>query len=88
MTDRLMIDFDMMLACLDAHDDDIDIDRMNLIILAAHHLREDRNDADAATDLLLSYSLCPLHECDYAICFDDDDPECASIRELHPEHDT
>jgi hypothetical protein len=33
-------------------------------------------------------SLCPLHLCDYAICFDDEDPECAQIREIHPGHDT
>ena len=36
----------------------------------------------------LEFSLCPLHHCDYAICFDDDDPECATIRTLFPNHDT
>lgn len=40
------------------------------------------------TALLLSLSLCPLHECDYAICFDDEDSECAAIRAVHPGHDT
>lgn len=43
---------------------------------------------DTMTDLLLSFSLCPLHRIDYAICFDDDDPECAQIRTIHPSHDT
>lgn len=40
------------------------------------------------TSLLLEHSLCPLHRIDYAICFDDDDDECAAIRLIHPDHDT
>lgn len=36
----------------------------------------------------LSDSLCPIHFCDYAMCFEDDDPECATIRLIHPGHDT
>lgn len=40
------------------------------------------------TQMLLEHSLCPLHTRDYAICFDDEDPECATIREIHPDHDT
>lgn len=40
------------------------------------------------TALALEYSLCPMHFCDYAICFDDDRPECAAIRTIHPGHDT
>lgn len=43
---------------------------------------------DAMTALLLDNSLCPMHAIDYAICFDDDDPECAAIRAIHPSHDT
>lgn len=39
-------------------------------------------------EVRLSFSLCPVHGGDYAICFDDDDPECATVREAHPEHDT
>jgi hypothetical protein len=38
--------------------------------------------------LRLDASLCPLHACDYASCFDDDDPECAAIRDAFPNHDT
>lgn len=44
----------------------------------------DRHDL---TELLLDFSICPLHRIDYAICFDDDDPECAAIRMIHPNHD-
>lgn len=40
------------------------------------------------TALLLDNSLCPMHAIDYAICFDDDDPDCAAIRAIHPSHDT
>lgn len=40
------------------------------------------------TELALAYSLCPMHFCDYAICFDDEDAECAAIRHIHPAHDT
>jgi hypothetical protein len=45
-------------------------------------------DRELATMLLLEQSLCPLHAIDYAICFDDDDPDCAAIRTIHPSHDT
>lgn len=38
--------------------------------------------------LRLDASLCPMHACDYASCFDDDDPECAAIRDAFPDHDT
>jgi hypothetical protein len=43
---------------------------------------------EAETALLLAHSLCPLHRIDYAICFDDEAPECAPIRAIHPDHDT
>ena len=43
---------------------------------------------DDLTRLALDDSLCPLHFIDYAICFDDDDDECAAIRTIHPSHDT
>lgn len=36
---------------------------------------------DRAT-LYLDYDACPLHECDLAICADDDDPACAEMRHL------
>jgi hypothetical protein len=40
------------------------------------------------TELALADSLCPMHFIDYAICFDDETPECAAIRSIHPSHDT
>jgi hypothetical protein len=45
-------------------------------------------DRDGLTQVALEVSLCPLHMCDYAICFDDGNPECAPIRVIHPGHDT
>lgn len=48
----------------------------------------DALDTEAMTSLLLQHSLCPIHRVDYAICFDDDDPECAQVRAIHPGHDT
>jgi hypothetical protein len=43
---------------------------------------------DARSALELDLSLCPLHHCDYAICFDDRDPECFAIRTCFPSHDS
>lgn len=44
---------------------------------------------DDLTRLALDASLCPLHFIDFAICFDDDDNECAAIRTIYPHsHDT
>jgi hypothetical protein len=37
---------------------------------------------------MLGLSLCPIHNVDYAACFDDDDPTCAQVRLIHPGHDT
>ena len=43
---------------------------------------------DDLSTLRLSFSLCPIHNIDYAICFDDDNPNCAQIRDAFPSHDT
>lgn len=43
---------------------------------------------DDLTAFRLSLSICPLHAIDYAICFDDDNPNCAQIRAIHPSHDS
>lgn len=52
-------------------------------------IRSHRYSRDDLSNLLLSYSLCPMHAIDFAICFDDDDPECAQIRQIFPySHDT
>ena len=34
--------------------------------------------------LCLENSICPIHRCDYAICFDDNDDECAQLRAAFP----
>lgn len=44
---------------------------------------------DAISELAMGLSLCPMHFCDWASCFDDDDPECSQIRAIFPHsHDT
>jgi len=48
----------------------------------------DEYDRYSLSMLLLSHSLCPMHAIDYAICFDDDEPQCATIRAYFPCHDT
>jgi hypothetical protein len=45
-------------------------------------------DRELLTDIALQLSLCPIHLIDYAICFDDDDADCAAIRIIHPSHDS
>lgn len=47
-----------------------------------------RFDRERLTAERLAWSICPLHGRDYAICFDDEDDECAAIRIIHPGHDT
>ena len=57
-----------------------EIERMRTLVEAL--------DDGAASLLRLEFSLCPLHRRDYAICFDDDEPECAALRLCFPSHDT
>lgn len=57
------------------------------MLIVVHHARFWKHD-ETITELALSQSLCPAHFVDYAICFDDDDPVCAMIRFIHPNHDT
>lgn len=86
---------------LDYNDDDFDADAFDddaEIALALAYERDLRNDyqtliadpmrRDELTEIALATSLCPLHLCDYAICFDDANAECAAIRRIHPSHDT
>jgi hypothetical protein len=51
-------------------------------------LRTDRYSIHFLSQLRLDNSLCPIHHCDYMACFEDDDPECATIRAYFPDHDT
>lgn len=44
---------------------------------------------DILSNLAMSHSLCPIHFVDWAICFDDEDPECDQVRFVFPKgHDT
>ena len=44
---------------------------------------------DTIAEAAMRHSLCPLHLIDWAICFDDADPECEQIRAIFPHsHDT
>lgn len=44
---------------------------------------------DKMSEVAMSLSLCPLHRIDWAICFDDETPECSQIRAIFPQsHDT
>jgi hypothetical protein len=44
---------------------------------------------EVLTDLAMKHSLCPIHFVDWAICFDDEDPECEQVRTIFPNnHDT
>jgi hypothetical protein len=82
------------------NDDDFDAsaaddDEYALIDAAERALRPaydaliaDPDARDLLTHLALATSLCPLHLCDYAICFDDRTADCAMIRRIHPSHDT
>ena len=56
---------------------------MTLVDAAANYGR------DEISHLAMQHSLCPVHYVDWAICFDDEDPECAQIRAIFPHgHDT
>lgn len=49
----------------------------------------DEYSRDQITEWAISMSLCPMHFCDWAACFDDDDKECSAIRAIYPHsHDT
>lgn len=46
-------------------------------------------ERDRLTEVAMQLSLCPIHFCDWAICFDDENPDCDQIRAIFPHnHDT
>jgi hypothetical protein len=49
---------------------------------------EIRGIRENLTEFALQLSLCPIHLIDYAICFDDNNDECAQVRMIHPSYDT
>ena len=52
-------------------------------------LWDDQFRRDDISEIAMNLSLCPLHFCDWASCFDDEDAECAPIRLIFPySHDT
>lgn len=86
---------DMMIDIDTPFRDDIDaapdFDHIRDHLLALHEhaaLPYDESARQSLSLLALDYSLCPLHMIDYAICFDDNDPDCAQIRAYFPNHDT
>lgn len=77
-------------ACDDAAEYDYEREYItrSLTLIAPLLMHAMHFDRDTLTQLALDHSLCPLHFIDYAICFDDDNPDCAAIRMIHPDHDT
>lgn len=73
----MMVDTDALISTLDAHDDELDIDRLDLILLLAAHIDE---LGQSRNDFLLGYDICPMHQCDADICADDAVDECAELR--------
>jgi hypothetical protein len=60
---------DAMHDILNAHDEsDHPTDRIELIV-------------DFCNEIMLSNDLCPIHGCDLEICIDDQDQECAALRD-------
>lgn len=87
----LMIDIDTPLDDMhrmlaECHDDPYTDDALN--DLRNTIIDDIMPNRELITYTALRLSLCPLHLIDYAICFDDDDDECAAIRTIHPSHDT
>lgn len=71
-------------------------DLHNLPLEFAQHIIDDLRTIwgyefyrDEISTIAMQLSLCPLHFCDWASCFDDEDPDCAQIRAAFPHsHDT
>lgn len=85
---------DLRSLLIDSTDSDLEsdsADELRELILALLTNTErpyDESARHALSELRLDYSLCPMHAIDYAICFDDDDADCATIRAFFPCHDT
>lgn len=61
----------------------------NRAVTLIREMLDDKFRRDDLSHLLMQHSLCPMHFTDWAICFDDDDPECSQIRAIFPHgHDT
>lgn len=64
------------------------IPSLRLLVTELTRIRDNEYMRGEISMLRYNHSLCPLHGIDYAICFDDMDPECAVIRHCFPSHDT
>jgi hypothetical protein len=79
---------------IDANDPSLESDAADLlrdmlnIMLDAAMRPFDETATQQLSTLRLDFSLCPMHAIDYAICFDDDDDACRTIRAFFPIHDT
>ncbi len=70
-------------------DDDCPEDDARRIAELLDRVWESEFHRDQLSELAMELSLCPLHFIDWAICFDDANPECSQIREIFPySHDT
>lgn len=61
------------------------IDMLRTLLIIASNDPYNRHELSM---IKLQLSICPMHRIDYAICFDDDDPECATLRYYFPDHDS
>ncbi len=86
MRDNRWIDARTLL--IDPSDPDSESDATDALRALVATLEGDPFQRHDFSELLLDFSLCPMHRIDYAICFDDDDDECATIRAYFPDHDT
>lgn len=67
----------------------LDDDELMTILKGLHILFHHEYSKDNLSQLAMSFSLCPMHFVDWAICFDDENPECEQIRTIFPHsHDT
>lgn len=79
---------DLRSLLIDLNDFDLESDASTIIRDMLTIIMNDPYATETLTAMRLADSLCPMHAIDYAICFDDDDAECAAIRTIHPSHDT
>ncbi len=79
---------DLRYLLIDIAADDLESDCADLLRSLLTALIDAPYSTQTLSMMRLADSLCPMHAIDYAICFDDADAECATIRDLFPDHDT
>ena len=73
---------------IDIADPDLESDCAELLRSLLTALIDAPYSTQTLSMMRLDNSLCPMHAIDYAICFDDADADCDSIRAYFPDHDT